>query len=143
MVVSHTDSISGHHLNLNEFAIRAWLDVCEAGFGWSRYQPFKPTDSAVYVTGMETEGPPDLAGIIVYNIDEDRRAHIQIGYVLPAYRGQGAYSAMYKYLIENVEGRGVNVIESIIHPDNTPMMSLAQSQERDIVGYIMRHNLRG
>ena len=139
MTIFHTDSISGHHLNLNEYAIRAWLDVCEAGFGWSRYQPFKPTDSAVYV--VQDDG--DIAGIIVYNIDEDRRAHIQIGYVSTAYRGQGAYSAMYKYLIQHVEGRGVNVIESIVHPDNTPMMSIAQSQERDIVGYIMRHNLRG
>jgi hypothetical protein len=142
IITYHTSTkMYGHRHNLNEYAIRAWLDVCEKGFGWSTYKPFPDNSRAVYAYDLDLN---KIVGIIVYSIDEDeRKAMIHVGHTHPDYRKQNIYNTLYTQMCEIVYCHNVTVVESIIHPDNHTMMSLAKSQSRDIVGYTMRHKLDG
>lgn len=73
-----------------------------------------------------------VVGVIVWfdQTKESKRIWLQLGYVLPAYRGRGIYTRLWHALIEKAQDLKCPQIHSATRIDNHHMRDVAKAQGR-------------
>lgn len=73
-----------------------------------------------------------VVGVIVWigQVKESRRLWLQLGYVLPEFRGKGIYRVLWKALVEKAVEKKAQHICSATSIDNSVMRAVAKKQGR-------------
>jgi RimJ/RimL family protein N-acetyltransferase len=102
------------------FLAVAWVELMKAGLWTRREILVTGTEQAVYaVSGKE------VVGVLSFHIDEGLST-VSVGYVSPAYRARGVYTALKTAYEKKSREQGAKQLVSICHPDNTPIQELCR-----------------
>lgn len=117
-------------------ALRGVLELIDAGLS----DPVLTLDWDAAAIVAFSNGKP--VGVLVWKkLDWRKEAFIQLGYVLPDHRGQGAYRALWHALIDKAVELKLHHIESGTHLDNAAMRAVARALGRTEHGVYLQYVL--
>lgn len=125
MTIRHVDSING--TPLVSLVVAGWHELFEAGF--AAPDVGISYDHKAYYAEMAGSG--EIAGILVYNDEEWRKAFfVTLGYVLPKYRRAGVYRKLWEALVAGATEKGRLRILGATHVNNETMRAVHESLGR-------------
>jgi GNAT superfamily N-acetyltransferase len=119
-----------HYIGLNRtpalpLAVRGWFALIEADH-CSNYVQVTADQNALVAFVDDT-----AAAVLTYRYEPSlKEFQVGIGYTLPAYRGQGLYSALWAALVARAQQVEVVHIASAVFLNNGAMRAVAQAQGR-------------
>lgn len=128
----YDETINGNLHGAVHEAQKLWLELVDAGFADARFNGFESDDSVMYMLHGK-----DIVSLIVFRHDKiSKRAFIQLGGTYIDHRGNGYYKQLMGRFESWCRSNNINVIETIVSPDNEAMISI--NNTRKPVGMLMR-----
>ena len=121
-------------------AVRGWAEVYERGFSDGTMSVHASQHALVAYAANGRDQLP--VGVMTFCHDEDlKRIWIFIGYVIPEFRGQGIYNALWSRIVAIATELKVPSIQSGVHVRNSAMRAVGARQGRREDAVILRFDI--
>lgn len=123
-------------------AVRGWAEIDERGFSDGSMSVHASQHAFIAYAANGRDQLP--VGVMTFAHDEDlKRVWVFVGYVIPEFRGQGIYNALWHRLVAHATELKVTSIQSGVHVRNSAMRAVAARQGRREDAVILRYDIGG
>jgi len=133
--IEHVSQIGGSPYHFA--AIKAWVEIVEAGYGDGANLSISYDDQAIVMKDGET-----VIGLIVWrNLKWCQSAWVCVGWVRPEYRRRGFYRRLYEATRNAAKVAGARLLDGGVNPANSAILKSAEAMGRVQHGITLRDTL--